>query len=136
SALEPIGPGTLFFKDGAAANRFKFLKSTKDQQGDGYTLEIEDQSPNKKGKIYELPSPLTQAKMGQYVQYDRSAIMSLDALGLGGQSFKVEENTRFSLPPDAPQKEYLLKSVTPQAIVVESPGADGKTQEITIQKQR
>jgi hypothetical protein len=43
-----------------------------------------------------------------------------------GKEFKVEERTRFSLPPGGEGGEFLLKQVTPERIVVEFMGADGK----------
>ena len=56
------------------------------------------------------------------------------ALGLDGKEFKVEERTPFALPPTAKEKNYLLKEVTPEAIVVEWKDNDGKTQSVKIPK--
>jgi hypothetical protein len=43
-----------------------------------------------------------------------------------GGEFKVEERTRFSLPPGGEGQEFFLKQVSPERIVVEFMGADGK----------
>jgi hypothetical protein len=97
-------------------------------------VRIEDQRPNKKGMVYELPSPLSEERKSDYAQYDRTAVLSLEALGQEGREFKVEENTTFALPPDTPNKNYLVKKVTPETIIVEYPAADGSRKSIEISK--
>jgi hypothetical protein len=96
---------------------------------------IEDQRPNKDRRKYEFPSPLQDDERKKpFVQHDRTAVFSLEALGLEGKEFRVEENTAFALPPDAPQKNYLLKTVTPDSVTVEYPDAAGGRATITINK--
>jgi Ca-activated chloride channel family protein len=126
-AADMIGPNELFFTKGVMMNRFKFLGSkvrrelspkTNSQVEITY-VRIEDQRPNKKGMVYELPAPLSEERINEHQKFDRTAIFSLEALGLNGKEFKVEENTAFSLPPGGEKKDYLLKSITPAGVVVE-----------------
>ncbi|MEO5914319.1 MAG: Amuc_1099 family pilus-like system protein [Luteolibacter sp.] len=124
---ELIGPGDSFFLTGPMANRFKLLgsevrreisKATKSER-DVTIVRIEDQWPNKKGTVYEFPSPLNDQRKNEFLQYDRTAVFSLGATGVEGKEFKVEENTAFSLPPGGEKKDYLLKSITPTGVIVE-----------------
>jgi hypothetical protein len=142
TAAAIIMPGQLFFTEGVMKNRFKLLgaevrkvmnERIKEEQ-DVTFVRIEDQKENKKGKIYEIPASFREDLKNNYRNYDRTAVLSLDALGLGGSEFKVDENTSFSLPPDGPNKTYLLKSVTPEGIEVEYKDADGATKTIQIPK--
>ena len=142
-AAEMIGEGELFFSKEPEANRFKLLDSEKRKQLNPRTqieldvtiVRIEDQRPNKKGDVYEFPSPLADdERKNEFVQYDRTAVFSLEALGLGGKEFRVEEKTAFALPADAAEKNYLLKSVTPEAVTVEYADAAGKRAIVTIRK--
>ncbi len=129
-AANLIGPGDTFFLKGPMKDRFKFLGSEVrkemnraiNMEQDVTILRIEDQRPNKKGTVYEFPSPLNDQRKNQFLKYDRTAVFSLEALGMGGKEFKVEENTTFSLPPGGAKKDYLLKSVTPAGVVVEKIG--------------
>lgn len=141
-AADMISPGEMFFTKAPMANRFKLLgsevrkevtKSTK-QEKDVTIVRIEDQRPNKKGTIYEIPSPLSEDRMNEYLNYDRTAILSLEAVGQGGKEFKVEENTTFSLPFDSGKKDYLAKKVTPESVVIEYTTPTGETKSITINK--
>ena len=97
-------------------------------------VRVEDQRPNKKGTIYEFPSPLSEERMNEHLKYDRTAILTLEALGQQGKEFKVEENTTFALPSDGAKKDYLLKSVTPNSITVEYTDAAGEKKSVTINK--
>jgi hypothetical protein len=123
-------------------NRFKFLGSEiRKELNPKIKMEmevtivrIEDQRPNKKGTVYEVPSPLSEERKNEHLKYDRTAVLSLEALGLEGREFKVEENTTFSMPPDHPNKNYLLKKVSPEAIIVEYPASDGSRKSIEIKK--
>ncbi len=141
-AANMIKPGDVFFDEEPAKGRFKLLGHEKRKvKNDAINMEIEvtfariqDLKPNKAGKIYEIPAPLTNKKIKNHLQHDRSAVLALEALGLGGQSWKVEENTRFGLPNDAAEKEFLLKEITPDAIVVEYKDADGQTNTVSISK--
>lgn len=143
SAADAIGEGEIFFGKEPTANRFKFLGAEQRKQFNPKTniemevtiVRIEDQRPNKKGTPYEFPAPLPDdERKKDFVQYDRTAVFSLEALGLGGKEFKVEENTTFALPPDAAEKNYLLKSVTPETVTVEYADAAGKRATVTIGK--
>jgi hypothetical protein len=139
-AANMIAVGELFFPAGTMQDRFKLLGSEIRQVENPRTkaisdvtiVRIEDQRPNKKGLIYEFPSPLKEELKGEFVKYDRTAVLSLEALGLNGKEFKVEENTTFSLPPDGPKKNYRVKEVTPASITIED--VDGKAKPIVITK--
>jgi hypothetical protein len=141
TAAEMIGPDEVFFKQEPAKERFKLLGAEIRKEVNPRTniemditmVRIEDLRHNKKGTVYEFPSPLQDDNRRiPYLKHDRSAVLSLEAIGFSGQEFTIEENTAFALPPNAPSKEYHLKSVTPDAIVVEYTDLDGsrKTAEI------
>lgn len=141
-AADMIEPNGLFFPKGTMANRFKLLgseirtelnKATKTPK-DVTIVRIEDQRPNKKGMIYEFPSPLSEERMNEHLKYDRTAILSLEALGQQGKEFKVEENMTFALLSDGAKKDYLLKSVTPESITVEYTNAAGEKKSVVINK--
>jgi hypothetical protein len=143
TAANAIGEGQLFFANEPEANRFKLLGSEQRREVNPRTnvekdvtiVIIEDQRPNKKGFKYEFPSPLQDDERKKpFIKHDRTAVFSLEALGLGGKEFRVEENTPFALPPDAPQKNYLLKTVTPDSVTVEYPDAAGGRATVTINK--
>jgi hypothetical protein len=142
SAAEMAAPGDLLFAEPPMEKRFKLLSSeVRKELNQKIKVEmevtivrIEDQRPNKKGMVYELPSPLSEERKSDYAQYDRTAVLSLEALGQEGREFKVEENTTFALPPDTPNKNYLVKKVTPEAIIVEYPAADGSRKSTEISK--
>jgi len=96
--------------------------------------EIEDLKPNKAGTKYLFD------KRGVMIGFPKreSAIMdstielTLKALNQAGSPFKLEENSRFSLPfdPEATEKPYLLKEVNlaNKTIDVEYTDKDGKPQ--------
>lgn len=140
-AEAPAGPGDLFFDKAPLQNRFKMVGSELikklnekiNMEMEVTIVTVEDQRPNKKGKLYKIPAPLPEDRRNEHLQYDRTAVFSLEALGLNGKEFKVEENTAFALPPGAATKEYLVKEVTPNSVVVEYPDQGGtrKTVEIT-----
>ncbi len=140
SAEEMIAPGGLFFTKGAVLNRFKMLSSAvrnvTQKYGDVNVtfVQIEDQRPNKKGKVYELPAPLPESQKNNYLQHDGTAVFSLEALGMNGKEFKVEEDTSFALPPNGTKKDYLLKSVTPEAVTVEYTSPTGEKKSFEIRK--
>ncbi len=133
-------PGDLMFEKAPAAGRFKMLSSEKRKEVNPSTqaeqertyVKVEDQKPNKKGKVYEIPTQIPEGNKPKFYQYDRTAILSLEALGESGKPYKVEENTRFGLPFSSDKKDYLLKSVTPEKIEVEytDPAGGVKTLEI------
>jgi hypothetical protein len=141
-AGDMIAPDGLFFAKGVMANRFKLLGSEVRKElnrninveMDVTIVRIEDQRPNKKGVIYEVPSPLSDLRKNEHLKYDRTAVLSLEALGQEGKEFKVEENTAFALPPGAATKDYLVKTVTPEAITVEYPTPGGEKKTVQINK--
>ena len=141
-AADMIAPGGLFFAKGPMMNRFKLLGSEVRKElnkkinieMDVTIVRIEDQRPNKKGVIYEIPAPLSEERKNEHLKYDRTAIFSLEALGLNGKEFKVEENTKFALPPDSPKKDYLAKIVTPESVTVEYTNPAGETKTFRIGK--
>lgn len=141
-AADMVAPGGLFFAKGAMANRFKLLgHEVRKEMNTKVNIEmevtivrIEDQRPNKKGTIYEVPSPLSDLRKNEYLNYDRTAVLSLEALGMEGKQFKVEENTTFALPPGAATKDYTVKTVTPESITVEYPSPSGEKKTVQIPK--
>lgn len=142
SAVEMLSPGDNFFKEGEFANRFKFAgleeREVKSERT-GLVQKVkvalyEELKPNKKGEKYESQAGLPDAELESKAYYDRTAVLDLRAIGYAGKEFKVEEKTKFALPPDATEKNYLLKKVTPQGVEVEYTDADGKTQTREIPK--
>ena len=142
SALDMLSPGDSFFKEGAMANRFKFTGMTEREmtsERTGLTQKVkfaqyEDLKENKKGEKYESQANLPEAELANKAYYDRTAVLDLRAIGFEGKEFKVEERTKFALPPDAPEKKYILKKVTPGSIEVEYTDAQGQTQTKEIAK--
>ena len=142
SAAEMVGPGGLLFRNPPMANRFKLVSSERRQEMSKSTntmvdrtyVKIEDQKENKKGTIYEIPTSIPLGNKNQFYHYDRSAVLTLEALGESGKKFTVEENTRFSLPPGSEKADYLLKSVTPEKIVIEYSDGAGATKTLEFLK--
>lgn len=141
-AANPVPPGGIFFENGAAMGRFKLLGSEKRKvmneaiqaEEEVTFVRIEDQKPNKNKEVYEIPAMFRKADVAKFARFDRTAVLSLEALGLSGQEFKVEENTSFALPPGDGKKPYSIKQVTPERIVIEFTGEDGKVQTYEISK--
>ena len=137
-----LKPGDMFFGEDPMKGRFKFTGIVeRTQRNERLSIDetlrfaqFEDQKANKLGEKYEVPNRLPKAQYMDYQQFDRTAVLDLQALGLDGKEFKVEERTPFALPPTAKEKNYLLKEVTPEAIVVEWKDNDGKTQSVKIPK--
>jgi hypothetical protein len=142
SALEMIKPGETFFKEKEMAGRFKFTGIIEKEVTSERTNltqmvkfgQYEDLKPNKAGDKYESQYGLPDAQLTASAYYDRFAVLDLQAVGYAGQEFKVEERAAFALPSDAPEKNYFLKQVTPDSIVVEYKDADGATQTKEIKK--
>jgi hypothetical protein len=140
SVANPVRPGEIFFSSGAAKDRFKLLGSEDREEINPRTnapetstwVQIEDQKSNKKGLRYEIPARFPRDRESDFTNYDRTAVLTLEALGQEGQEFKVEENTTFSLPPGSGKDDHKLLSVTPEAIEVEYPASDGERRTITI----
>ena len=132
-SANPVPPGQIFFVDGEAKGRFKLIGSEvrqvlneKINANEPVTIvTVEDQRPNKLGTKYEIPSSFRRTDAKKFSHYDRTAILSLDALGMKGTEFKVEEYTEFSLPPGGEKKTYKLTEVTPDQITVETTDKDG-----------
>lgn len=141
-AANPVLPGEIFFENEPAMGRFKLLSSEKRevmneaiQAEEPVTfVKIEDQKPNKKGTIYEIPAGFRIANASKYAESDQTAVLSLEALGFAGQEIRVEENTVFALPPGDAEKIYKMKEVTPERIVIEFASKDGKVQSHEIRK--
>ena len=142
SAASPIQPGNLLFPDGPLKDRFKFIGSEKrtelneklNVQVDVTIVTVEDQKPNKLGTKYEVPAQFRRGDAGKFAQYDRTAILTLEAVGLEGKEMKIEEFTPFALPPDAKEKSYKIIKITPEAITVEHTKSNGTTQLYTLSK--
>lgn len=141
-AADMIATNGMFFAKGVMANRFKLLGSEVRKvmnrkiniEVEETIVKIEDQRPNKVGKVYEIPSPLSEQRKNDHVNYDRTAVLSLEALGLNGKQFKVEENTAFALPPTSPTKDYVAKIVTPDKVTVEYTAPTGEKKMIELSK--
>ncbi len=141
-AADMIAPDGLFFAKPPMKGRFKLLGSeVRKELNKKINIEmeitivrIEDQRPNKKGVVYEFPAPLSEDRRNDYLKYDRTAVFSLEALGLNGKEFMVEENTQFALPPDSPKKDYLAKIVTPESVTIEYTSPTGETKTFQIGK--
>lgn len=142
SAVEMLSPSDNFFKEGEFANRFKFTgleeREVKSERT-GLVQRVkfalyEELKPTKKGDKYESQAGLPDAELEAKAYYDRTAVLDLRAIGYEGKEFKVEERTKFALPPDATEKNYLLKKVTPTGIEVEYTDASGQTQTREIPK--
>jgi len=140
---EAINIGDIFFADGAAKDRFKYLGSVKRKEmNKAINLEveltyarIEDQKPNKKGTVYEPLHNFPEGDVQKWAQFDRKAVLSLEAIGKEGSDEKIEENTAFGLPFDSPKKDYLLKKVTPDSVEVQyTDPATGAKKTATIRK--
>ena len=142
SAVEMLAVGDTFFKEGAFANRFKFTgieEREVQSERTGLAQKVkfalyEDLKANKPGEKYESQAGLPEAELEAKAYYDRIAVLDLRAIGYAGKEFKVEEKTKFALPPDAAEKNYLLKKVTPAGIEVEYTDAGGKTETREIPK--
>lgn len=140
---EMIAPDEIFFTKEPMKNRFKLLGEEKRQElnprinteMDFTIVRIEDQRHNKKGVVYEFPAPLPDdGRKNAHLKYDRSAVLTLEAIGQGGTEFVVEENTAFALPHDAEEKNYFLKAVTPDSITVEYPDPQGNRRTAEVPK--
>ncbi len=142
TGAEAVAPNALFFLKAPMLNRFKLLGSEviKEHNSkinidvDVTMVRVEDQRPNKKGIIYKIPAPLAEQRKNEHLQYDRTAILSLEALGFKGKEFKVEENTTFALPPSSDKKDYKVLKITDNAIEVEYLDASGAKKTVSIDK--
>lgn len=136
TAAAPAQPGDLFFAEEPLKNRFKYLgfeeREVMDERLKAKVktvfVMIEDQKPNKKGLKFEVPAAFrkNKAEMEKNSRYDRTAVLSLEALGMNGKEIKVEENTEFALPPEATEKNYKMIEVTPEEITIEFTPPEGE----------
>jgi hypothetical protein len=138
-----VAPDEIFFADGVAKERFKYLGSVKRRElNKAINMEveltfakIEDQKENKKGIVYEILHNFPEGDVQKWVQFDRKAVFSLEAIGGEGKEEKIEENTRFGLPFDSPNKDFLLKKVTADGVEIETTeAATGTKKTLTIRK--
>lgn len=135
-----VEPGGSFFSEDPLKNRFKLIEIEERQVfNDRLNIEetlkfmiFEDLKENKKGKKYEVPNRFPRAAREKFMHYDRTAVLELLALNYDGEEFRVEEGTRFTLPPDGDDAAYFLKEVTPEQIIVEWEGEDAEVQTIEI----
>lgn len=132
----------LFFLNEPMKNRFKHLgkevrremnRNTNSEETITYAR-FEDQRPNKKGVIYTVPEGLSDNRKNDFTQHDRTAVFSLEALGKNGAEFKVEENTAFAVPTDAPKKDYFLKKVSAGSVTLEYTDSQGNRKTVEIPK--
>lgn len=132
-AANPVPEGQIFFAEGAAQGRFKLIGSKQvmelnpqiNAEVEVTIVTIEDQKPNKLGVRYDIPAKFKIGNARKFAKFDRTAVLTLSALGLEDKPFKVEENTAFSLPPGGENKDYKLTEVTPEKITVEVTDKDG-----------
>jgi hypothetical protein len=140
TATEMMNPGDTFFKEGAMAGRFKFTGIVEKEVTSERTnltqkvkfAQYEELKENKKGDKYESQYGLPDAQLEASAYHDRIAVLELRAIGYEGKEFKVEERTRFALPPDAKEKAYFLKKVTPEGVEVEYTDPSGETKTLEI----
>lgn len=142
NAGSPVQPGEMLFDEEPMKNRFKYIgyeeRSVVDERTNSTVkknfVTIEDQKSNKKGMRYEIPGGFRKGDAADFSKYDRTAILSLEALGMNGQELKIEEFTAFALPPTAKTKDYLLTEVTPESITVEVTTPEGEKTSYKITK--
>lgn len=142
SAASPIPPGGVFFDKEPAKGRFKLIGSEKRKvrnEAIGADIEVsfvkvEDQHPHKKAVVYEIPASFQDRDRAKFAHFDRTAVFSLEALGLAGREFKVEENDTFSLPPGGENKPYKVTKVTAEQVSIEFTGVDGKIETYEIRQ--
>jgi hypothetical protein len=141
-SADMIAPDGMFFAKGVMANRFKLLGSEMRKEVNKATnaavevtyVKIEDQRPNKLHTVYEVPAPLNVERVNEHRHYDRTAVLSLEALGMNGKTFKVEEFTEFALPQTAAKKDYKVVKITPETVTVEYTDSSGAKKTVEIQK--
>jgi hypothetical protein len=141
-AANSIAKGGLLFVDDPAKERFKYLGFEKVMEMNEKIkaeievtiVEVEDQRPNKIGQIYKIPAQFRAADVRKFSKFDRTAVLSLEALNIAGQEFKVEELTEFALPPGAKEKRFKITEVTEDFITVVETLVDGQTRSAEISK--
>ncbi len=139
---KPILKGQKFFEDGPIKERFEYVKLEVRQIFDERIqaeqpvsiVTVKDLRPNKAGKMYEIPAFFRAADNAKHLQHDRTALLSLDALGMAGQEIRVEEFTEFILPPGSKNKPFKMAEVTPERITIVETLDDGQTKTHVIEK--
>ena len=100
-----IPTDTNIFEEGFGKDRFKLKKvevrklknAATNSEEDKEFATIEDLAPNKKEE-FEIPRSPRSKERAATVRYDRTAVLSLNAISEEGKEFKVQENTTFALP--------------------------------------
>ncbi|NNM30935.1 MAG: hypothetical protein HKO57_15555 [Akkermansiaceae bacterium] len=139
-----IGRGDTFFLTAPALQRFRVKDVVEEKVTNERTnlttdrkfAFVEDLKPNKDGKVYKIPKGMRTAERPQYIQRDYTAVLELAAAGQSGETFRVEENTRFALPFDeaAAEKPYLFKEVRNGDTVIIEWEEDGETKTLELRK--
>jgi hypothetical protein len=140
-ATNPIQKGGLLFGEDPMKERFKYIDFEKKKEMNERiraevevtVVSVEDQKPNKKGKIYQIPAMFKRNDARLHSHFDRTAVFSLEALDAGGQEFKVEEMTKFSIPKGADKLNLKLTQITSEQVTIVETLEDGtsKTYQIT-----
>jgi len=141
-AAYSIPKGGLLFAEDPLKARFKYIDFEKESrmnesiqsEVEVTIVKIEDQKPNKKGKIYEIPAQFKRGNAAQFSNFDRTAVLSLEALGAAGQEFKVEEMTEFKLPRGATNSKFKITEVTPELATVVETLEDGTSKTYQFSK--
>ena len=139
-----LKPGDVFFKDGPMEGRFKFTGfvdklseriSAAPEPEKLRIAQFEDLKPNKKGTKYESERDLPEAEYAAHASSDRSAVFTFKPKDEAETvEFKVEELTNFAVPPNGPAKDFLLKEVSAEKVVVEYKNQAGAVRQATIAK--
>jgi hypothetical protein len=143
-AQDAVEKGNSFFKNDPGKDRFVLI-DVEGRMEDGPTGRrprnwaiVEDQRPNKKGKKYELPFNLELVQRREATQYDHTVTFSLNAIGEAANTFKVEENGKFSLPTGGTELNYTLVEVKlgedrlPASVVVQMGDDESTRREIPV----
>lgn len=141
-AANPILKDGLFFTEGPLKERFKYLGFEKKMQMNEKIQEelevtivkVQDMKPNKNNKVLEIPAQFRRALARQFANHDRTAVLTIEAIGLSNKEMRVEEFTEFRLPPGPTGKVFKLTKVTPESITIEETLEDGKNRIFDIQK--
>ena len=139
SILSGKGNDSNLFSKGGAQMRYE-LKSVEQREfenpGTGITqkanfAQIEDVAGAKKGDSIEVQKG---SRNGVIIR-DYTAILSLAAIGLDGETLKVRERSSFALPlnADAAEKPFKFTGVSDAGAVIIEWEEDGETKSMQIQ---
>lgn len=108
SRIFPEGAAQLRYELKAVERRQKVNPRTNAKETHNWAV-LEDLSPAKKGDLHEVKKGSSSAK----ILIDYTAVLALDAIGEGGNIFRVPERTSFSLPYDekAAEKPYTFAGI-------------------------